>query len=76
MPCIRGQTVPAYASVLIVGKNYKLRYYTKEEFRARVTGESDDRYFLMLWDKCSLGPPYEEVSVNKMHVKLLEELPA
>jgi hypothetical protein len=67
--------MPAYASVLTVGKTYKLRYYTKEEFRARVTGQSGDRYFLLLMDKCSLGPPYEEVSVNKMHVKLLEELP-
>lgn len=62
--------------MLVPGKNYKLRYYTKEEFRARVTGESADRYFLMLLDKCSLGPAHEEVTVDKMHVKLLEELPA
>jgi len=65
----------AYASVLVVGKNYRLRYYTKEEFRARVTGESADKYFLTLLDRCSLGDAYEDVSVDKMHVKLLEELP-
>jgi hypothetical protein len=66
--------VASYASVLVVGKNYKLRYFTKEEFRARVTGETADQYFLTLLDRGSLGDSYEEVSVDKMHVKLLEEL--
>jgi hypothetical protein len=67
--------VPSYASVLVVGKNYKLRYFTKDEFRARVTGESADKYLLTLLERCALGDAYEEVGVDKMHVKLLEELP-
>lgn len=65
-----------YASTLIVGKNYKLRLWTKEEIRARVTGETGDAYFLTPFEKCGLGNAYEQVSVNKLHVKLLEELPA
>lgn len=62
-----------YASTLIVGKSYKLRLWTKEEFRARVTGETGDTYILWLKDTCSLGRAGEEVGVNKLHVKLLEE---
>ena len=68
--------MPTYLSVLTVGKNYKLRYYTKDEFRARVTGETADKYFLTLLERCSLGEAYEEVGVDKTHVKLLEELPS
>ena len=67
--------MPQYASTLIVGKNYKLRLWTKEELRARVTGETGDAYLLMPMDKSSLGPAYEQVGVNKLHVKLLEEIP-
>jgi hypothetical protein len=67
--------MPQYASTLTVGKNYRLRLWTKEEVRARVTGETGDRYILWLQDACSLGRPNEEASVNKLHVKLLEELP-
>lgn len=64
-----------YASTLIVGKNYRLRLWTKEEIRARVTGETGDRYILWLLEKCSLGAAFDDVSVDRMHVKLLEELP-
>jgi hypothetical protein len=67
--------MPQYASTLIVGKNYKLRLWTKEELRARVTGETGNQYLLMPMDKSSLGPAGEQVSVNKLHVKLLEEIP-
>lgn len=64
-----------YASTLIIGKTYRLRLWTKEEVRARVVGETGDRYLLMLLEKCSLGTAFEEAGVNKTHVKLLEELP-
>jgi hypothetical protein len=67
--------VPQYASVLVVGKKYRIRYYTREEFRARVTGQTADRWLLTLLDPCSLGQPGEEVSVQKLHVKTLEEIP-
>ncbi len=63
-----------YASTLIVGKNYKLRLWTKEEVRARVVGETGDSYILRLFEKCSLGPAQDDVGVNKLHVKLLEEI--
>ncbi len=66
--------MPQYASTLIVGKNYKLRLWTKEELRARVVSQTGDRYILRLWDKCSLGHASDEVGVNKLHVKLLEEI--
>ena len=66
--------MPQYASTLIVGKNYRLRLWTKEELRARVVGETGDSYLLMPFEKSSLGNPYEETSVNKLHVKLLEEI--
>jgi hypothetical protein len=62
-----------YASTLVVGRSYRLRLWTKEEMRARVTGETGDSYILWLKDNCSLGRAGEEVGVNKLHVKLLEE---
>lgn len=64
-----------YASTLIVGKNYRLRLWTKEEIRARVVSETGDSYILRLQEKCSLGPVADDVGVNKLHVKLLEEVP-
>jgi len=67
--------VPQYSSTLIVGKNYRLRLWTKEEIRARVVSETGDSYILRLLEKCSLGPASEDVGVNKLHVKLLEEIP-
>jgi len=67
--------VPQYSSTLIVGKNYRLRLWTKEEIRARVVSETGDSYILGLLEKCSLGPASEDVGVNKLHVKLLEEIP-
>jgi len=67
--------VSQYASTLIPGKTYKLRLWTKEELRARVTGETGDSYLLMPMDPSSLGPAYEQTAVNKLHVKLLEEIP-
>ena len=63
----------SWLSVLEVGKNYKLRYYTKEEFVARVVGETGDAYLLYLRQKCTLGDYGEEVSVPKRFLKQLEE---
>lgn len=64
-----------YASTLIVGKTYRLRLWTKEEVRARVSGETGDRYLLLLLENCSLGAAFDEAGVPKTHVKLLEEIP-
>ena len=66
----------SWLSVLEVGKNYKLRYHTKEEFVARVTGETSDAYLLTLRQKCSFGDYGDEVNVPKRFLKLLEEAPA
>lgn len=57
-----------------MGKNYRLRLWTKEEIRARVVAQTGDSYILRLLEKGSLGGPTEEVGVNKLHVKLLEEV--
>jgi hypothetical protein len=67
--------VSQYVSTLIVGKTYKLRLWTREELRARVTGETGDAYLLLPMDKSSLGPAFEQTAVDKRHVKLLEEIP-
>lgn len=64
----------SWLSVLEVGKEYHLRYFTKEEFDARVTGETAGEYMIMLRGPCSLGRPGDMVGVEKRLLKLLKEL--
>jgi hypothetical protein len=66
--------VGSWLSTLEVGKEYHLRYYTKEEFDARVTGQTAKRYLIRLKGPCSIGRAGEEVGVEKRLVKLLKEL--
>jgi hypothetical protein len=64
----------SWLSVLEVGKEYHLRYTTKEEFDARITGQTADQYMVQLKTACSLGRPGEVVGVEKRLLKLLKEL--
>jgi hypothetical protein len=69
-----GVNLGSWLSTLEVGKEYHLRYFTREEFDARVTGQTADRYMFQLKGACSLGGPGEVVSVDKRLLKLLKEL--
>lgn len=64
----------SWLSTLEVGKEYHLRYYTKEEFDARVTGQTADTYMIQLKGPCSLGRRGDVVGVEKRFLKLLKEL--
>ncbi len=69
-----GFRVGSWVSVLEVGKEYHLRYYTKEEFDARVTAQTANGYMIQLKGPCSLGRAGEVVGVEKRLLKLLKEI--